>query len=62
MIGLPDPWIVAAYLLCILSSILCIVYGLLRWNQEDPVNPTPPQREPSDAGADTASGHPSVPK
>lgn len=33
MFGIADPWIAIAYLLCILSSLLCIVYGLLKWNE-----------------------------
>jgi hypothetical protein len=32
MLGLADPWIAAAYILCILSSLLCVVYGALNWN------------------------------
>ena len=32
--GLADPWIAIAYLLCILSSVLCVVYGLMRWNSD----------------------------
>ncbi|MFC1614590.1 symporter small accessory protein [Gemmatimonadota bacterium] len=34
MFGIADPWIAMAYLLCILSSILCIVYGLMKWNSD----------------------------
>ncbi len=34
MFGLADPWIVAAYLLCILSSLLCVVYGWAKWNSD----------------------------
>jgi hypothetical protein len=33
MLGIPDFWIWSAYLLCILSTILCVVYGLLNWNK-----------------------------
>lgn len=33
MLGLSDPWIWSIYLLCILSSALCVVYGLLNWNR-----------------------------
>ncbi len=32
MFGLADPWIAIAYLLCILSSLLCVVYGWKNWN------------------------------
>ena len=33
MLGLGDAWVTAAYLLCILSSLLCIVYGAANWNK-----------------------------
>ena len=35
MFGIEDPWIWSAYLLCILSAILCVVYGLINWNKGD---------------------------
>jgi len=34
MFGIADPWIALAYLLCILSSLLCIIYGVLNWNKD----------------------------
>ncbi|MDQ2085727.1 hypothetical protein RBH29_04670 [Herbivorax sp. ANBcel31] len=33
MLGLPDFWIWSVYLLCILSTVVCVVYGLLNWNK-----------------------------
>ena len=37
MFGIEDKYVSAAYLLCIASSLLCIVYGLLNWNRgEEP--------------------------
>ena len=33
MFGIADPWIAIVYLLCILSSLLCIIYGLINWNK-----------------------------
>jgi hypothetical protein len=33
MMGITDPWILTAYLLCILSTLACIVYGYLNWNK-----------------------------
>lgn len=40
MLGIPDPGVWSAYLLCILSVILCLVYGKLNWNKGDePVYP-----------------------
>jgi hypothetical protein len=33
MFGLHDFWIVSAYVLCILSAVLCVVYGIVNWNK-----------------------------
>jgi hypothetical protein len=33
MLGINDPWILTAYLLCILSAVLCIIYGAYYWNK-----------------------------
>ena len=33
MLGIPDFWIIFAYLLCILSAVACVVYGLINWNK-----------------------------
>ena len=41
MFGITDPWIVLAYLLCILSTLFCVVYGILRWNTGDEALPKP---------------------
>jgi hypothetical protein len=35
MLGIEDKGVLAAYLLCIASSILCVVYGLINWNRGD---------------------------
>ncbi|MFP3937806.1 MAG: symporter small accessory protein [Phycisphaerae bacterium] len=35
LLGIQDPWVLAAYLLCILSTVLCVVYGLIMWNRGD---------------------------
>jgi hypothetical protein len=35
MLGIDDPYVLAAYLLCIGSTVLCLVYGGLRWNRDD---------------------------
>ena len=32
MLGIPDPQIWIAYLLCIALALACIFYGLLNWN------------------------------
>lgn len=33
MLGIDDPQIWLAYVLCFLSAIGCIVYGALKWNE-----------------------------
>ncbi|MGC9453532.1 MAG: symporter small accessory protein [Phycisphaerae bacterium] len=35
LLGIQDPWVLGAYLLCILSTVLCVVYGLVMWNRGD---------------------------
>ena len=40
MFGLEDFWIGLVYLLCILSTILCVVYGAILWNKNGDVVPT----------------------
>jgi len=35
MLGIADGWVVLAYGLCILSSALCVAYGLLNWSKGD---------------------------
>ncbi len=35
MWGIDDPAIVTCYALCIGSSLLCVVYGLINWNRGD---------------------------
>lgn len=33
VLGIPDPWIWIVFILCFLSTILCVVYGLTHWNK-----------------------------
>ena len=33
LLGIKDPWVAAAFVLCILSAALCVVYGLVTWNK-----------------------------
>jgi hypothetical protein len=33
VLGIADPWIWSAYILCILVTLLCIIYGVLNWNK-----------------------------
>lgn len=35
MLGITDGWVVAAYVLCVLSTVLCVIYGLVTWNKDD---------------------------
>jgi hypothetical protein len=35
MLGIDDPYIWMAYVLCIISALGCIAYGLLKWNEEE---------------------------
>ncbi len=40
MLGIEDKGVLAAYLLCIASTILCVIWGLINWNKgEDSVQP-----------------------
>ena len=40
MLGIPDPGVLLAYLLCILSVVLCVIYGAVNWNKgEEQVYP-----------------------
>jgi heme A synthase len=43
MLGFADIWVALAYLLSILSTLLCIIYGWIHWNDDDvlpdPVHP-----------------------
>jgi hypothetical protein len=35
LLGIGDPWVLAAYLLTFASAILCVIYGLICWNRGD---------------------------
>ena len=35
MLGLDDPGVILAYLLSIGGAVLCVVYGVLNWNNTD---------------------------
>lgn len=37
MLGVDDPWVWGVYLLCISSTLICVVYGVLNWNNGDEV-------------------------
>ena len=41
MFGIEDKSVGLAYLLCVGSTLLCVVYGLINWNRgEEPVQET----------------------
>ena len=35
MLGIDDPGVWVAYVLCILSTLLCVIYGAINWNKGD---------------------------
>lgn len=35
MLGLGDFWVSSVFILCILSTLLCVVYGAIKWNSDD---------------------------
>ena len=38
MLEIDDSYVLSAYLLCIGSAVLCVIYGLINWNRgEDTV-------------------------
>lgn len=40
MLGIEDGWVVAAYVLCVCSTALCVAYGAITWNRGDePLKP-----------------------
>lgn len=39
MLGINDPWVAAPYFLCVLSALLCVGWGILKWNTGDNEEP-----------------------
>ena len=35
MLGIEDKYVALAYILCIASTLLCVVYGVINWNKGD---------------------------
>ena len=33
MLGIDDPWVAAAYVLCLASALLCLGYSWANWNR-----------------------------
>jgi hypothetical protein len=47
MLGFADFWVALAYWLCLGSTLLCVIYGWWKWN-EDETMPQPPRPTPED--------------
>lgn len=40
MLGLGDIWVFLAYILCILSTFVCVTYSFINWNKNiDSISP-----------------------
>jgi hypothetical protein len=40
VLGIADPKIWSVYILCILSAVFCVIYGVINWNKGDePIHP-----------------------
>ncbi len=40
MLGIDDTGVWLAYVLCLISAVLCVIYGAINWNRGDePVEP-----------------------
>ncbi|MDZ8120402.1 symporter small accessory protein [Pontiella agarivorans] len=37
MLGIEDPWVVLGYFLCIICTLICLVWGAFKWNVDDTV-------------------------
>ena len=33
LLGIPDFWIWSAFVLCLASAALCVIYGVINWNK-----------------------------
>ena len=33
MLGIEDKYVAMAYILCVASALLCIIYGVINWNR-----------------------------
>jgi hypothetical protein len=38
VLGIASPELALAYILCIAASVLCIVYGIVKWNDTGPLS------------------------
>jgi hypothetical protein len=47
LFGFGDVWVALAYILCVVSSLFCVGYGILHWNDEEMPPPVhPPDENP----------------
>jgi hypothetical protein len=35
MLGIQDKWVSLAYILSVVSTLLCVIYGFIYWNKGD---------------------------
>lgn len=35
MFGIDDPWVLSGYLLCLIVTALCVIWGILKWNKDE---------------------------
>ncbi len=53
MLGIDDPMVLLAYLLCGVSTLLCVIYGVANWNKgQDEVLPEDAMWSAEDKKAD----------
>jgi hypothetical protein len=38
VLGIASPELALAYVLCIAASVLCVVYGIVKWNDSGPLS------------------------
>jgi hypothetical protein len=38
VLGIASPELALAYLLCIAASVLCVIYGIVKWNDTGPLS------------------------
>ncbi len=50
MLGFADLGVTAAFLVTLASALLCVVYGLWHWNEDD--TPLPPPVHPAGESTD----------
>ena len=54
MLGIEDPWIAAGYILCLLSTLLCVIYGAIMWNKGDDENTASTESSDTEDDTDTS--------